>query len=152
QLYFSGGNKIYEGFTNFTQTTGSQLEARNSSVQAFEGAWRNPGDITDYPRFDTNSANVDNVVGQTSTRWLHDGDYMRLRNVEVGYTFNQKLLKNFPVNTITLSVRGTNLWTWVKDKSLWLDPEVRTDGYTNLTAPPVKTVTFNVNINFESMK
>ncbi len=148
QLYFSGGNKIYEGFTNFIQTTGSQLEARNSSVQAFEGAWRKPGDITDYPRFDTNSANVDNVVGQTSTRWLHDGEYARLRDVAVGYTFNKEVLKGLPVNAVTLSVRGTNLWTWVKDKTLWLDPEVRTDGYTNLTAPPVKTVTFNVNINF----
>lgn len=148
QLYFSGGNKIYENFTNSLQTTGSQMETKNSSAQAFEGAWRKPGDQATYPRFDTNSANVDNVANQTSTRWLHDGDFMRLRNLAVGYTFDKKLLQDLPVDNVTLSVRGTNLWTWVKDKSLLVDPEVRTDGHTNLTAPPVKTVTFNVNINF----
>lgn len=148
QLYFSGGNKIYEDFTSFLQTTGSQLETRNSSVQAYEGAWRQPGDDAAFPRFDTNNGNVDDAAAETSTRFLHDGDFIRLRDLAIGYTFDEKLLKDLPVNNVTLSVRGTNLWTWVKDSSLKHDPEVRSNGYTNLTAPPIKTLTFNVNINF----
>lgn len=148
QLYFSGGNKVYEDFTSFLQTTGSQLETRNTSVQAYEGAWRKPGDDAAYPRFDTNNGGVDDAAEENSTRFLHDGDFMRLRDVAIGYTFDEEFFKDFPIDNATLSIRGTNLLTWVKDSSFKQDPEVRTTGYTNLTAPPMKTVTFNVNINF----
>jgi hypothetical protein len=45
-------------------------------------------------------------------------------------------------------MRGTNIWTWVKDKGLKYDPEVRADGYTRLTTPPVKSIVFGLNLKF----
>jgi len=41
-----------------------------------------------------------------------------------------------------------NLFTWVKDENLKYDPEVRADGFTRLTTPPVKSVVFGINLKF----
>jgi len=49
---------------------------------------------------------------------------------------------------MSMAVRGSNLFTWVKDDRLKWDPEVRTDGFTNLTTPPIKSVVFQLNVNF----
>jgi TonB-dependent starch-binding outer membrane protein SusC len=49
---------------------------------------------------------------------------------------------------MTLSIRGTNLFTVAKDNGLMYDPEVGADGLTRMTTPPVKSVVFGVNLNF----
>ena len=57
-------------------------------------------------------------------------------------------MKQFGLYDLTLTLRGTNVATWVKDDGLTLDPEVRANGYTTLTTPPVETYTFGVNVKF----
>lgn len=149
QLYFAGGNKIWEDWSQYVQSTGTNVLGFNVTKAAYEGAWREPGDTdATYPRFDISNGNVDDANGVQSTRFLRDGDYIRLRDIAIGYTFDKNVLGNSFLDAVTLSIRGTNLWTWVKDSNLEYDPEVRVDGFTNLTAPPVKSVSFNVNINF----
>lgn len=150
QIYFAGGHKVWQAWSSYLQTTNisSVMSVANSSQAAFEGAWRQPGDDATYPRFDYGSENIDDAAS-SSTRWLHDGDYMRLRDISIGYTFDRDVLQGTFLDGVTLSVRGTNLWTWVKDSSLEHDPEVEADsGFTDLTTPPIKSVTFNVNLNF----
>jgi hypothetical protein len=49
---------------------------------------------------------------------------------------------------ISFSVRGTNLFTVVKDSGLKFDPEVGADGMTRMTTPPVKSVVFGVRVDF----
>ncbi len=152
QLYFAGGHKVFQQWAGegFIETTdGGTLLNYNASVDAFNGAWRQPGDDATYPRFDYGSDNVANA-GQYSTRFLHDGDFMRLRDIAVGYTFDRDQLQGTFLDGVTLSVRGTNLWTWVKDSALKLDPEISPTGagMITLTTPPIKSLTFNVNINF----
>lgn len=149
QLYFAGGHKIFQNWASYVQSTDiGQNLGMNSSHAAYAGAWRQPGDEATYPRFDYGSTNIENAAS-ASTRWLHDGDFMRLRDIAFGYSFDRDQLKGTFLDGVTLSVRGTNLWTWVKDKNLEYDPEVETGiGFTNLTTPPIKTVTFNVNLKF----
>lgn len=154
-LYFSGGNQIYENsnMVLYARTTaGGRINSFNTSVDAVENAWRNPGDIAKYPRFDWNDSRVANAASQRSTKYLHDGDYMRLRDLGIGYNFNDfKLAKALGVDNLNISLRGTNLWTWVKDKSFDWDPESATadsDGFTTLKTPPVKSISINLNINF----
>ena len=149
QLYFSGGHKIFQNWATYVQTTDvGQFIGMNSSLAAYEGAWRNPGDNATYPRFDQGSTSVTNAAS-ASTRWLHDGDFMRLRDLAVGYSFKSEQLEGTFLNGLSLSVRGTNLATWLKDKNLEYDPEVETGiGFSNLTTPPIKTITFNINLNF----
>jgi hypothetical protein len=40
------------------------------------------------------------------------------------------------------------MFTWVKDDNLKYDPEVRADGFTSLTTPPVKSIIFGINVKF----
>lgn len=145
-LNFAGGNKVYEDWASYTQSTTSNIAIYNSSQQAYYGAWREPGDIATHPRFDYNTPIV-GAATSTSTRFLHKGDYLRLRDVAVGYTFKHETLNNTGLDGLTITLRGTNLLTWVKDDNMKWDPEI-SGGFTNLTTPPVKSVVLNVNLNF----
>lgn len=151
-LFLSGGNQVYEQWARFQQATGQeQMMPYGSSEQAYYGAWREPGDVTVYPRFDRGNSSVASFSEDNSTRWLHDGTYMRLRHLGIGYTFKEGgilPLEKMGLNQMSLAIRGTNLWTWTKAKHLQYDPESRATGLLDLETPPIKTVTFNVNLKF----
>jgi hypothetical protein len=83
-----------------------------------------------------------------STRFLFEGDYMRVKDLVLGFNLPQKITGKIGCENIAISARGTNLFTFVKDKGLKLDPEVGADGLTRLTTPPVKSVVFGINLNF----
>nr|WP_297307124.1 SusC/RagA family TonB-linked outer membrane protein [uncultured Flavobacterium sp.] len=149
-LSFSGGNKVYEDWGNYVQGTSSTALLTFNSTDYVDDRWQKPGDITDVPKFTINSNNNASV----STRFLKDGDFVRLRDVSFGYNFDKKDLQQLKLSGLTLSVRGTNLYTWVKDKSLKFDPEVGANasdgsyGYVGFISPPVKSVVFSVNVKF----
>ena len=63
---------------------------------------------------------VDNNM-VTSTWWMHDGSFLRLKTVELGYTFSQKALKKIGVQSLRLYLTGSNLLTFSKFK-LWVSP------------------------------
>lgn len=85
-----------------------------------------------------------------SSRWIHDGSFLRLDYLTVGYTFN-----NLPqVNRARLYVRAHNLFVLTGYEGF--DPEVRTDNAGSLPAigvdylnyPRPRTFTFGVNLSF----
>lgn len=53
--------------------------------------------------------------------WLHNARYLRLKNVEIGYTLPQSLLKQLYVTSLRLYANGNNLYTWTPIKHY--DPE-----------------------------
>jgi TonB-linked SusC/RagA family outer membrane protein len=145
-VYFAGGNKIYESWVNYTQNSGWNSISTYNGVTQLLDRWQQPGDITDVPKVVWNSTG-DNASA-TSSRFLYDGDYVRLKDLVLGYKVPQKYLKLTGLDGLTLTLRGTNLFTWVKDDRLKYDPETRADGYTQLITPPVKSVVFGLNLNF----
>lgn len=58
---------------------------------------------------------------QSSTFWLRDGRYLRLKNVDIGYTLPKTVTNKYHFNEIRVFIAGSNLLTWSKFK-LW-DPE-----------------------------
>lgn len=145
-VYFAGGNKVFEDWASYTQSTGQRSIVYYNGVNTLLDRWQNPGDITDVPKMDLTSTG--NNSASTSTRFLYDGDYIRIKDLVLGYSFDKELLQRMSLDGLTLSVRGSNLFTFVKDSRLKYDPEVRADGFTRLTTPPVKSVTFAVNFKF----
>ena len=77
---------------------------------------------------------------QTSTWFMQDATFLRLKSVEVGYTLPRDLLKKIKVQNFRVYVSGTNLLCWSKFK-LW-DPEMAGNGF----GYPIQRV-FNVGIN-----
>jgi outer membrane receptor protein involved in Fe transport len=71
-----------------------------------------------YPRLST-LENANNY--RTSTFWLRNGDFIKLRSLEVGYNFQKFLLKKQGVGASRIFVRGMNLLTM--DKFKFTDPE-----------------------------
>lgn len=75
-------------------------------------------DKATYPRLHP-SENTNNH--QKSTYWLYTRNYIRLKNVEIGYNLSKSLLSRARISSARLFVNGTNLITW--DKMLNWDPE-----------------------------
>lgn len=142
---YAAGNKIYEDFTTFYLRTNNFSLVSYNGDQELMDRWQKPGDITNIPKL---SYSQNNFFHSASSRHLYDGDFLRLRDITIGYNLRSEYLKQIGITGLTLSLKGNNLWTWVKDKNLRLDPEVRVDGYTRLTTPPVKSISFNASIKF----
>ena len=75
-----------------------------------------------------------------STWWLRDGSFMRLKSLEIGYTFPRRLTRAAFMDNLRIYFNGLNLVTWSHFK-LW-DPEMAGQGF----GYPVQKV-FNVGIN-----
>lgn len=154
-IAFQGGNQVYEDWAAYTQASwGSRVNTFNATTEVLNGAWTTPGQDATHPRLAWNETIINNAAS-TSTRWLRDGDFVRLRELAIGYNFKQSMLKNTGISNLGFSVRASNLFTWVKDDRLKYDPEVLLDdssgltaGFTNLSNPPIKQVVFQVNLNF----
>jgi len=144
-LYFAGGHKIYEQYAQFYMNTGSFTLGSYNGVSELLERWQQPGDITDVPKLNYAAANN---FQATNSRHLYDGDYIRLKNVAFGYNLPATFAESIGVDGLTLTLRGTNVVTWLKDDNLKLDPEVRAAGYTTLTTPPVEAYTLGINVKF----
>lgn len=90
-----------------------------------------------YPRL-TTLENANNY--RTSSFWLRNGDFVKLRSLEFGYNFKKLTLKKLEVSKIRLFVRAMNLFTW--DKFKYADPE-NISGY-----PTMKSINAGLNVQF----
>jgi len=143
--YFQGGHKIYEQYAQFYLRTNSFTLGTYNGAQELLDRWQQPGDVTDVPA--VNWAQNNNFHA-TSSRHLYDGDYIRLKNVAFGYNLPSAWANEIGIDGLTLTLRGTNVYTWVKEDGLKLDPETRADGFTRLTTPPVESYTLGINVKF----
>ncbi|MEE9361682.1 MAG: SusC/RagA family TonB-linked outer membrane protein [Cellulophaga sp.] len=146
-FYFATGHQVIETWANYTKNNGWATLGRsfNGSAHLLK-SWKKPGDITDYPKLKGNTRFPDE--GNTSTRFLFDGDYIRFREAVIGYNLPKSVLDALGVRGITFTLRGTNLFTWVKDDRMEMDPEILGGLTSPLSTPPVKSFVFGANIKF----
>lgn len=85
--------------------------------------------------------NVNNY--KSSTWWVRNSDYMRLKNLEIGYTIPQKSLEKVKIENLRFYISAQNLYTFSKFKREFWDPEVSADAY-----PIQATVFLGVNLTF----
>lgn len=121
----------------------------NQDVQALN-YWKQPGDTGVLPAPSRNNNT------NTTTRYLQKTDYIRLRNVSIGYTLPNALTQKFHVQNLRVFLQGTNLWTY--NPYFRGDPEVgRGSEESNLTLlgeatlysyPQTMGWTFGVNLTF----
>ena len=80
---------------------------------------------------------------ETSTWFLRDGSFLRLKSLEFGYTIPDHLLKKLYISNLRLYLSGTNLLTFSKFK-LW-DPEMAGEG---LKYPIQRVVNLGIQLSF----
>lgn len=112
----------------------------NNTLAIVEDRWtkENPRQDAYYPRLSVASLSSNNY--QSSSRWLKDGSYIRMKQVSIGYTVNSSRLKNAGIGTLHFYLSGQNLLTFSKFK-LW-DPELGSNG---AKYPITRIITFGVN-------
>jgi len=145
-VYYAGGHMIYEDWAFYTHMNGRYTTDYYNGVADLTTSWTQSGQVTDYPKI--YHLGNPNFATNTSSRFLYDGDYMRVKDLVLGYDLPRSVVERIRFSGIRVYVRGTNMFTWIKDDRMKYDPEVRADGFTNLTTPPIKSVVFGVNLNF----
>ncbi|MEO0469477.1 MAG: TonB-dependent receptor [Bacteroidota bacterium] len=111
--------------------------------------WRQAGDQTTVPRLTWRSPGRSYV----STRYLFNADFVRLKNLALGYTFPKSLSNQLGLDYVRIFVRGTNLLV-LSDYPGW-DPEYNRDetgntgqGKSWLPSPQQRVFTAGINLSF----
>ena len=110
------GNEIFNASVRYDKIGGN----RPASILE---RWTGPGTSNFEPKVSISDPNNNNRV---SDRFIEDGSYLRLKNVQIGYTLPNNLLKKFDVSKLRLYVSGQNLLTATNYTGY--DPEIGTRG------------------------
>ncbi|HTE11037.1 MAG TPA: SusC/RagA family TonB-linked outer membrane protein, partial [Chitinophagaceae bacterium] len=79
-----------------------------------------------------------------STFFIENGDYSRLKNLQLGYNFTSNLLSRLKINNLRVFLQASNLFTITKYSGL--DPEVSEQGIDNSVYPTSRIFMFGFNI------
>ncbi|RNC67126.1 SusC/RagA family TonB-linked outer membrane protein [Proteiniphilum sp. X52] len=134
--------KFIEGNSIFG-SSGNLLISGQIFSEVADKRWtlRDPNPQAEFPRL---SVDINHNNRQRSTYWQRDMSFLRLKNVELGYTLPKKVTERFDIKTIRFYVTGVNLLTFSRFK-MW-DPE--SGGTTGGSYPMMKSLNLGLNINF----
>lgn len=125
-IFFQGvqGNKIYNGGK---MNYGSSDFSQNYGKAAFMiDRWTAPNTSTEVPRVTNNDANQN---GRISDYFVESGSYLRLKNIQLGYTLPASITDKVKIQKIRFYVAAQNLFTITKYSGL--DPEIGQANYNN---------------------
>jgi TonB-linked SusC/RagA family outer membrane protein len=142
---YTGGNYVYNStrsgmLTNYFQNNYAEILNR----------WTTAGQKTDVPKLYLR----DNTANQTSTRFLEKADFIRLRTVNLGYTFRQQALANAGISNLRIYAQVYNAFLITGYSGP--DPEVNYNrnntniatAIDNRPVPQPRTFTFGLNVGF----
>lgn len=130
-----------------TDYSGYAFWSNDGNVQRWqaEGAFdpENPQRYVAYPRIEIQPSNG-TVNTITSDFWIRDASYIRLKNVQLGYTFPQQWTQKIGIQRLRVYTSLENPLTWSLYPQGW-DPEISTGG---AFYPVLATYVFGLNIRF----
>ncbi len=142
QFVYNFGNYIYDTWDRYLNSDGLYYGSFNQmNIQLTR--WQKPGDITNVPKiiYGGNKSSYN-----TSSRYLYKGDYIRLRDLQIGYTIPRKVVEKLHLSNFSFYVRGTNLFTFATDKNLPFDPEAGINSTTNFDVFIPKTISLGLKV------
>ena len=141
-LQYSGGNLIYNGYRAALLSNSLQ-----NNIEEIKDRWTTPGQQTDVQKLVLR----DVTSTMASTRWLEKGDFLRLRQLSLGYSLPDTFVKRFGMNNLRVYTLVQNVYNFTGYKGL--DPEVNSNignniayGVDGRSVPPVRSFTFGVNV------
>jgi len=145
------GNKIFNG-SSFNLLGGDP----NSNMSAeMMNRWTGPGSSDKIPRM---AAGDPNNNARMSDRYIEKGNYLRIKNLQLGYTVANSITEKVKIQKLRFYVAAQNLLTFTKYTGL--DPEIGTYNYGNSTSslnmgvdaggtyPQARTWQFGINASF----
>lgn len=156
QAFFQGvyGNKIYNALRERTEGAGDVCTLAKSASNVWIGysdevraAMAKRG--LDYNTLENRNGTIPNPLGASSNaenndRLVEDGSYLRLKNVQLGYTLPKTFTQKAKIEKARLYISATNLWTLTNYSGY--DPEVG-GGVDYGNYPQSRTITMGINLN-----
>ena len=138
------GHKIYNGTRFYYE---SMMTPRNM-LTSVANAWTPTNTHTDIPRAVYKDPNGN---ARESERFLENGDFLRMRQAQIGYTLPKELLKKAGLGNVRFYLSGENLFTITGYKGV--DPEFSTSspintGIDNFIYPFTRTFTLGAQLTF----
>lgn len=145
---------LFQGATNYSVRLIEQLSAPypwgRNGLSHFYDSWHQ-ADINDpnsewipgeYPAARLSGVNPNN---RTSSYFIKDASYLRLKSLEIGYTLPEEVLKKVGVKQCRVFVNGFNLLTW--SGLSFMDPEHPQDQY-GYMYPITRNLNLGINVSF----
>jgi TonB-linked SusC/RagA family outer membrane protein len=141
------GNKIW---SIWQQELERPLPNASSFNDAYSKAWRGPGTSNYFPRLTMNLSDPNNNYGKSSW-YVHDGSYLRMKNIQLGYTIPASTLRVMKMSAIRVYISATNLFTVTKYPGIdpeQGDPDPKNFGIDYVTPRIPKVFTLGLNVSF----
>jgi TonB-linked SusC/RagA family outer membrane protein len=140
------GGKIFNEFRKYSELG---LFASNMSATVLD-AWSTSNPNGSIPAL---QKTLTNNEGRTSTYFIEDGDYLKIRSIQIGYTIPKNVLAKIGIKNLRFYVQGQNLFNFTKYTGM--DPESVSTGTSNKGVdfqgnlyPHSKAINFGLNLNF----
>ena len=112
----------WKGFSGFIQLYGVSNVSRYVDQASFTRPYRNTAyDVGGFWSKDNTNPGAQmprllsvSHVAYNGDRYMYDGSYVRLKNAEIAYTFNERWIKKVGLNSLRVYVNGNNLYMWSK--------------------------------------
>ncbi len=137
-MNFALGGYVYD--SSYASLMAGYKNIRQQSPH-LKDRWQKPGDVTDVPVLLENS----NDFNATSSRFLFENDYLRVKGLTLGYTINNSpALSSVGIDNMRVFAQATNPFTF--HKHFGIDPEQNLSGTTSSRSYQLKTFTVGLNI------
>lgn len=140
---FKAGNKVFlVNEWSYLNSDGSEMT--NNQMASSNNYWKKPGDNGVQPKPVAGQAVSSDAA--LSTRWLADGSYLRVKDLTLSYSLQERALRKLKVKGLKFYVSGLNLYCF-NDINFW-DPEQGVAGLTYGTYPITKSFVGGIELSF----
>lgn len=140
-FYCSYGNLIFNQLNNELISDGATTSL-NQSARALD-YWKYPGDEAENPKLVQNNGSNSN---EFSTRYLEDGSYVRLKNIQLTYTVPSQVCEKLKLGSFSVFAQVQNPFVWTKFTGL--DPETRANGIYYYDYPKQRLFLMGLSMSF----
>ncbi|WP_332732244.1 SusC/RagA family TonB-linked outer membrane protein [Flavihumibacter sp.] len=138
-------NVLFEGLSGLDRILNDNGQLpfdgdRNNALSYWVNRWTPENPSTTLPRI----GGVNNSV--ISTFYIQDASYLRMRNIEIGYSLPVSFTQKFGISKFRVYAGAQNLLTFTKMENF--DPERARSGNTDQLTPLYKVYTFGLNLKF----
>ncbi|WP_242203160.1 SusC/RagA family TonB-linked outer membrane protein [Aestuariivivens insulae] len=140
---FVKGGKIYNSTRELFDSSGAYPTYNQMVLPDEWSIWQQPGDYATHP---LPYYGGDGSSNKTSSRYLEDGSFLRMRNITLNYSLDPDLVKAIGLSSASLYISGDNLLTFTGFTGV--DPEVGIGGVSGTIYPVSKRVSLGVNLSF----
>ncbi len=148
---FSGGNYILD---YDRQLAAVPSETRIALSELYDNSWKKPGDVVKYPQIVARGTFMVNGVPNSDfgdsdvfhNRELYKGDYIKLRNIQIGYSLPAAQVKKWQIQSLRIYTSASNLFT--ASKYPGFDPEGAGLVFYSSAIPQLKSIMFGIDVKF----